>query len=231
MKNAIVGGLLLAAALPGLAGFAAEPPLPWAGPLAGAWTLGGVTEGAAFCRLDLGTQGAIGGAAIAISATCRHNFPLEEVAAWTLRDGAIVLIDPLRKPVLSFRRVPDGIYTASFPDGEQVILHQGPPEKPKSRQALLDGTFSLGGPDGQDACGFVISARSATGGSLRQAGACPARWKTKGWAAWRFADGHLNLLAANGATILSLTPADDFTFAAEQPEGPLFFGPGAIAGN
>jgi len=231
MKTARIGAMVLAAALPGSASFAADAPLPWAKPLAGAWTLSGVTDGAPFCRLDLGTQGAIGGASIDISATCRRNFPLEEVAAWTLRADAIALIDPLRKTVLSFRRLPDGAYSATLPDGEQVALDKGAPQKPKSRQALLDGTFSLSGPDNRDACGFVVSARSAAAGRLEQAGACPARWKAKGWAAWRFDSGRLNLLAANGATILSLTPADDFTFVVEQPEGPLFFGPGVVVGH
>jgi hypothetical protein len=232
MKRAIIGAVTLTiAALQGSAGFAADPPLPWAKPLAGAWTLSGVTDGAPVCRLDLGTAGAIGGAAIAVSATCRRNFPLEEVAAWTLRDNGIALIDPLRKTVLSFRRLPDGAYSATLPNGEGLALERGAPRKPKSRQALLDGTFTLSGPDNRAPCGFSVSARTATAGSLEQAGACPARWKAKNWAGWRFESGRLNLLAANGARILSLAPADDFTFVAEQPEGPLFFGPGVILGN
>ena len=41
---------------------AAEPPLDWTRPYAGAWTLSGVTEGAPYCRLALGSTGVIGGA-------------------------------------------------------------------------------------------------------------------------------------------------------------------------
>jgi len=232
MKRTIIGAAwLVMAALPGGASRAADPPLSWAKPMAGAWTLSGVSDGDPYCRLTLGADGAIGGASIDVSATCRRNFPLEEVAAWTLRDGGVALIDPLRHTVLMLARRPGGAYSGVLADGRQVSLDRGAPPKPKSRQALLDGTFTLSGANNRSPCGFTISARSATAGRLEQAGACPANWKAKAWAKWSFAAGRLNLQAANGATLLSLAPADDFTFVAEQPDGPLFFGPGMIEGT
>ncbi|OJT95054.1 MAG: hypothetical protein BGN82_09385 [Alphaproteobacteria bacterium 65-7] len=239
MKGTIIGAaVLVLSALPGSAARAADAPLPWAKPMAGAWTLSGVSDGDPYCRLSLGADGAIGGASIDVSATCRRNFPLEEVAAWTLRDGGVVLIDPLRHTVLKLARRPDGGYGGVLTDGRQGSLDRGAPPRPKSRQALLDGTFALSGPNNRSPCGFAVSARSAAAGRLEQAGACPMKWKTKAWAQWRFTAGRLNLQAANGATLLSLAPADDFTFVAEQPDGvaeqpdgPLFFGPGVIEGS
>lgn len=207
---------------------AAEPTLAWTRSYAGAWTLSGVTEGAPYCELSLGAEGAIGGASIKVSATCRRNFPLEKVAAWTLRGDDVVLIDSLRKAVLAFSRTDGGFYAARLPSGEVVSLERGGPNRPKSRKELLDGTFTLSGPNNAAPCGFSVSAESANTGDLEQVGACPANWKARAWRRWSFARGHLNLLAADGSTLLSLTPADGFTFVAEMPDGPVFFGPGVI---
>jgi len=230
MRASLIVTLMLAAVLPMGASPAASSPLPWARPMAGAWTLSGVSDGDPYCRLTLGGDGVIGGASIEVSATCRRNFPLEEVAAWTLRDGDVTLIDAQRHTVLALSRHPGGGYGGVLADGRQVLLDKGAPPKPRSRQALLDGTFTLSGPNNLAPCGFAVRAPAAAQGRLRQAGACPAGWKSQAWAAWRFAAGRLDLLAADGTVLLSLVQADDFTFVADPPDGPLFFGPGKIEG-
>ncbi len=208
--------------------FAADAALDWAEPHAGVWTLAGVTEGAPYCALTFGTEGVVGGASIDVSATCRRNFPMEEVAAWTLRGDTIALIDPLRQTVIAFVHQQDGSYSATISDGETVTLDKGAPDAPASRKELLDGSFALSGPNNTSPCGFSVSARTADAGELEQAGQCPALWKAKTWKGWSFAAGHLNLLADDGSVILSLAPADEFTFFTEQPDGPIFFGPGVI---
>lgn len=210
------------------AGPAASEPVGWARPYAGPWTLSGVTEGAPYCPLTLGTEGVIGGATLEISPTCRRNFPLEEVTGWTLRGDQLVLIDALRQAQISFSRVESGGFMGALPTGEAVSLDRGRPPAPRSRKDLLDGTFTLSGSNNAGACGFAVTAASATAGSLEQAGECAEPWKGRDWRRWSFAGGRLNLLAADGSTILSLPPGDAFTFVAEGPEGPVFFGPGVI---
>ena len=221
----------LAAALTLLLGLpiqAAEPPLPWTKPFTGAWTLSGLTDGAPYCRLMLGDQGVIGGANLDVSATCRRNFPLEDVAAWTLRDRSIVLIDALRQAVLTFQPAADGSFRATLPGGVGISLDRGAPAAPKSRKDLLDGTFTLSGPNNAAPCGFAVEALSANDGTLEQAGDCPAVWKDRRWKNWSFRAGRLNLLAADGTVILALTPGDGFTFSTEMAGQTLFFGPGVI---
>ena len=188
-------------------------------------------RGRSLFRLTLGTEGAIGGASIDISATCLRNFPFGDVAAWTLRDDGIAFIDPLRKTVIVLSKSEDGSYGATLDDGRQVSLDRGAPQEPQSLKELLDGTFTLSGANDAEACGFAVSARSSNGGTLEQAGACPDRWKGKGWAKWRFAAGKLDLLTKKDKVILTMVPADGFTFTAEEDAGPIYFGPGAIQGE
>ena len=218
----------LMVALAGAAPPVDDAPLPWTLPMAGDWTLAGVSEGDPYCRVTLGSDAAIGGASIDVSATCLRNFPFDEVAAWTLRDDRIALIDPLRQPVLLLERVPDGAWTGTLADGRQLVFDRGAPAQPESRQALLDGTFVLSGANDRARCGFSIAAASDDAGTLEQVGDCPGLWASMRWTAWRFADGQLQLLDGDGGTLLSLAPADGYTFVAERDDGPLYFGPGAV---
>jgi hypothetical protein len=225
----LVAALVVTTGINGVS--AGEPALDWAAPLSGAWTLAGATEGAPYCQLTLGSSGVIGGASITVSATCRRNFPLEDVAGWTLRNGNLVLIDTLKNAVVTFSPVSDGAFTASFPSGEQVFLERGQPARPESLRALLDGSFTLSGPNNAEPCGFYVSSRSEEAGEIEQSGACATTWKPRKWHSWRFAKGELHLLANDGSTILSLTPADSHTFAVEAADGPIFFGPGVIVAD
>jgi len=218
--------LLIGAAL--LSNAATAEELDWAQPYAGVWTLAGVNEGSPYCAVRLGTEGVIGGASIEISATCLRNFPLEEVAAWTLRsDGTLVFIDALRQAVLSFSPLGE-FFITTFETGESLSLDRGQPAAPTSRATLFDGTFTLSGPNNAQACGFSVSADSNESGELEQVGVCPEVWRKQTWRRWQFKDEQLHLLAADGSPILSLTPADDFTFVTETDEGMLYFGPGVI---
>lgn len=205
--------------------------LDWAEPLAGNWTLSGVSEGDPYCRVMLGTEGTIGGATLDISATCQRNFPLEEVAAWTIRDGAITLIDAMRGAVVSFEPQGDDGYGAEFSDGRVVTLDRGEPEAPESIAVLMDGSFDLSGPNNAASCGFMVEATASEQGNIEQVGACPDAWGNKRWSKWKYTAGRLNLLSDGGSTILSLTQADEFTFTTDGPDGPLFFGPGPIQGE
>jgi hypothetical protein len=216
----------LALALPALAG---AQPAAWSAPTAGAWSLVGDSEGDPVCGVTLGRGEAIGGASIEISATCRRNYDFEDVAAWNLRGRDIVFIDALRKTLFAFSRQADGSYSATQPAGMGAYLERGAPQAPRSVAALFGdaGTFTLSGPNNAGACGFAVE----TGGALEQAGRCPADWKAKAWRRWSFSNGQLKLLDAMGGAILTLTKADAYTFTADTPNGPIFFGPGVIDGS
>ncbi len=228
--RAPVAAAVLVAAIPA---FAAAQDAPWAAPVAGAWTLAGVSEGDPYCAVQLGKAQTIGGAVLEVSATCRRNYDLEDVAAWSLRGRDIVFSDALRQTRYVFSRVPDGSYMAIQPKDLGAFLERGAPQRPASIRALFEdeGTFALSGPNNTASCGFSVTATSATGGGLEQWGRCAAPWKGRGWKRWSYANNQLKLLDAKGAAILTLTRGDAYTFVGGEPDRPIFFGPGAIDGS
>jgi hypothetical protein len=227
--TAIIALPLIAVGLMG----ATDPPAPWAKPYAGAWTLSGVSEGDPVCGLTLGQDPVIGGASISVSATCRRNYPLEDVAGWTLSGKSIRLIDAVRAKVLNLEPAADKSYMGTFPDGRAVSLERGPPDRPKSFRALVEdeATFTLSGPDNAGACGFSLTAKTATTGLADQQGECAKPWKGRGWKTYVLAGDMLSFRDKAGATILTLKRADAFTFMAEDKAAPVFFGPGAVIGQ
>ena len=227
-KMAIKTMVLTALMLGGASAAWADDRLDWAMPLAGEWTLAGVNDGDPYCAVRLGDEGVIGGADIELSATCLRNYPLDEVAGWTLRDGDIVLIDALRQAVLAFAAFDDDIYGAAIDEFRRVALSRGAPDVPGAMDELLSGSFTLSGPDNSEPCGFMLEAQSATEGSISQEGACPASWKAKPWQLWKAEGDTVSFLAGDGSPILTMTLADGLTFTADGPDGPLYFGPGQI---
>jgi hypothetical protein len=222
--------MALAAIAAGLAVTAAQAqPAAWSAALAGPWTLAGASEGDPYCAVTLGRGEAIGGAAIEISATCRRNYDMEDIAAWALRGRDIVFIDALRKVRYVFHRSPDGTYIATQPRDLGAFLERGSPERPASIRALFDdeGTFTLSGPNNAKPCGFAVYGK----GGLDQEGRCAAPWKGKGWKRWSVKGNQLTLLDGKGGVILTLTRSDAYTFMAQTPGGPIFFGPGYIDGS
>lgn len=212
---------------------AQEPPLDWAQPLAGPWILSGTSEGDAYCSLTLGDTGVIGGAAITFSPTCLQNFPLSEVAGWTLQGNALTFIDPQRQTVFSFDPFAEGAYSSALPDGRSLALDRGGMEPEEVTSLLFDGSYTLSGPNRAEPCGFMVTPEGADHGLIEQSGLCPEEWKGKAWAKWRgTAEQGLELLAADDSVVLALAPGDGMTFVA-TPEGgtPLYFGPGVIEGE
>jgi hypothetical protein len=219
---------------------AADPDHPaWARPYAGRWTLSGGGEGDPVCGLTLGSGLAIGGADIDVSATCRRNYPFEDVIGWRLEGRSIVLIDAVRHAVSPFTPGPQKSWSATLPpmpgaQGERaVFLERGAPDKPKSLRALFndEGTFTLSGPNDANACGFAASATSATGGKIDQEGRCAKPWKGKRWATWQVTGDVLTFKDRKGGVILTMKRADEYSFIADGPSGPVFFGPGVIDGS
>jgi len=228
MKFMLLNGAILSllASFAGMAQ-AAEEKLDWAQPFVGEWTLSGVSEGDPYCLIILGDNGMIGGAGLDISATCLRRFPLEEVSGWTLREDSIVLIDATRQPVLTLDQQTAESYGGEFGDGRAVSFDRGGFDVPEMDD-LMDGTFSLGGHNDQESCGFMVEAASPTEGTLEQSGDCPDEWKDKEWSKWQSASDKLELLDGNGAPILTLTREDAFTFSADGHDA-LFFGTGSIS--
>jgi hypothetical protein len=93
---------------------------------AGQWTISGVTEGAEVCTITLGEEAAIGGWSIEVPQDCIDRLGVPpDVAAWTVYpDGAIGLIDPLRKVLLKFAPTEIGGYVAEPEGGEPLALDQ-----------------------------------------------------------------------------------------------------------
>jgi len=91
---------------------------------AGKWTISGVAEAAEVCTITLGDGAAIGGWTLDVSRDCFDNLGVpEDVAAWTVYpDGAIGLIDPMRKVLLMFAPTDIGGYVAERAGGEPLAL-------------------------------------------------------------------------------------------------------------
>ncbi len=234
IRPTLAAALLLAAA-PALAkpAHTKEAPAPWAGPYAGTWTLSPSTEGGYACTLKLGTDMAIGGAGVEVSATCRKNHDLEDVAAWTLtKTGDIELIDPLRKPVLKFRKSRAGDYMAEVKGADALVLSRGDLAGKSSPHEIMSGTFSLSGPDNADACGFTVTSdKAGTSGTLKRVGTCAAKWKAKAWAKWSVKGDQITLSDKAGKALLKLKRGDRTTFVVDYKSGAVFFGPGAVSGG
>ncbi len=213
---------------------------PWARKWLGRWSLYEDGEGGQGCKLYFEEGMSIGGAALRLTPTCRQNFPLEDVAGWTLDDPRkktprIVFIDALRQPVLTFEKLGGGWAASPRSRGDGLdrptALLERDTDKPvheSIRQMMREGGFNLSGPDKKDWCGFTTTATSATAGKLSQEGRCARRWKGRGWASWAWTDGKLLLKDRRGAVLVTLTRGDDFTFENGSSGDPLFFGPGGI---
>jgi hypothetical protein len=77
----------------------------------------------------------------------------------------------------------------------------------------------------------LLAALPATAQDTPWAAPLAGPWKGKGWKRWSYANSQLKLLDAKDAAILTLTRADAYTFTADTPSGPIFFGPGVIDGS
>lgn len=222
----IMGGLLTAAF--------SDAPAERAAPIgaAGPWMLAGLGDGEPGCAVQLGRGPVIGGAEIDVSATCRRNYDLEDVAGWRTRRGAIIFIGPQREDVAVFEPAPDGAgYLGTLPDGTRVSLMREPAPRTQPIATLVrtEKTFSLSGPGRRAACGFVLDVGWTHGGELRQVGRCPPRWRALSLRRWRASGETLQLLDAAARPRLTLRRADAETFVHEVDAAePLFFGPGVI---
>ena len=220
---------------------AARETPPWARSWLGRWSLYEDGEGGQGCTLWF-TQGmSIGGAALQFTPTCRQNFPVEDVAGWTLSDPRqkkphILFIDALRKPVLDFTPLKDLPWSTPLPDrgdgtsGRAALLERDKEKLTHAsvRELFKEGGYNLSGPDKKDWCGFSTTATSATGGKLSQDGHCARRWKGRGWAGWEWKDGKLLLKDRKGAVLVTMTRGDSQSFENGSSTDPLFFGPGGI---
>jgi hypothetical protein len=228
LTAAVLGLLALATAAP-----AAEPTPAWAKPYIGAWTLSGAGEGGFVCGFKVLPEPGVGGMQVEMSPACRKNFPVEDAAAFTEgRNHELLLIDPLRRPVLRFRPA-GGDWTAARPklDGDDIVLMHVDPDDILHDQV----TWSLSGPDNAQACGFTMgfAKHSHSAGTLRRAGRCDPRFAALKPVRWRRDKGTITLLDKAGKALMTLKGPDkaDVYVKEDAKGGPVFFGPGVVVGR
>ena len=228
LTAAVLATVALATAAP-----AAEPAPAWAKPYIGAWTLSGAGEGGFVCGFKVLPEPGVGGMQVRMSPACRKNFPVEDAAAFTEgRNHELMLIDPLRHPVLRFRPAGDS-WTAARPklDGDHIVLIHADPDDILHDQV----TWSLSGPDNAQACGFTMgfAKHSYSTGTLKRAGRCDPRFAALKPVRWRRDKGSITLLDKAGKALMTLKGPDkaDVYVKEDAKGGPVFFGPGVVVGR
>ncbi|MBS0297595.1 MAG: AprI/Inh family metalloprotease inhibitor [Proteobacteria bacterium] len=211
---------------------AADPAPAWAKPYIGAWTLSGASEGGFACVFQVLPEPGIGGMQVKMSPACRKNFPVEDAAAFTEGPNhELLLIDPLRHPVLRFKRAGED-WVAQRPNGQgdDIVLNHSRAEGP--RVLTYPNTWSLSGPDNAQACGFVVNFNARGSGSMHRAGRCDPRWADLKPVRWRLRKAGMTLLDKAGHRLMTLKGPDDFNVYVREDAkgGPVFFGPGVVVG-
>lgn len=221
------------AALSATPAAAADPTPAWARPYIGAWTLSGASEGGFVCGFRVLPEPGVGGMQVEMSPSCRKNFPVEDAAAFTEGPNhELLLIDPLRHPVLRFKPA-GGDWIAQRPggQGDDIVLSHADPGEILHEEV----TWSLSGPDNAHACGFtmIFARHSYSSGGLRRAGRCDPRWADLKPARWRRGKNTITLLDKAGHALMTLNGPDkaDVYVREDAKGGPAFFGPGVVVGR
>ncbi|MDQ0465496.1 hypothetical protein QO010_003285 [Caulobacter ginsengisoli] len=194
---------------------------------AGKYTLSGVSEGAAVCKLTLTDEMAIGGWGVSLAKDCYGKFGLsQDIAAWTvLQNGSIAFIDPLRKVLLRFEPTEIGGYVAERPGAEPIALDRDVKPRTLTERERMSGNWVLTGLGGKVICRYAMTSnKAATAGSLKAQAGCPKAWARV--TRWETAKGRIRLVtdAGKAGKLLLALPGDSIQgFTGEDAKG-VFYG-------
>lgn len=188
--------LALAATLAASAPASAPPAL------LGGWVFGRDGEGAATCNVTLHPDRVIGGFRLEAPAACRRVLPRAgDLYAWHVAtSGALVLSDPLRKPIVVLPRGSDGDLATA--PGEPAYLFSRP-SRTLTQAERMRGHWRLVALGGEPLCDFDIASNAAgTAGTLKPRGACKAPWTGRNFARWSLQGRRMTLADAAGKAIV-----------------------------
>lgn len=187
---------------------------------AGQYTLSGVSEGAAVCRLTLTDEQAIGGWSVTLAKDCHGKFGLsDDIAAWTvLANGSIGFIDPLRKVVLRFEPVVAGGYVAQRAGAGPIALDRVAKQRTLTQSQRMSGAWMLTRLGGEAVCRYALTAnKTGSAGGLKARAGCPAAWARA--VGWEIGKGRIRLLDKAGKPLLTLAGDSIQGFDGEDARG------------
>ena len=171
---------------------------------AGAYWIGGVSEGDDSCDVTLGAEPAIGGWTLKLAKDCKALDLPDDIAAWNVGpDGSVRFIDPLRKTLLTFKPIEAGGYIADRGDKEPISLDRSVEGPPPTEQDRMSGQFVVTKMGGDIQCRMASTADAAgRTGKLTPGAGCKAPWS--GLSRWEIAGGRITLYDRKGAVLLRL---------------------------
>ncbi|MDO9338661.1 MAG: AprI/Inh family metalloprotease inhibitor [Caulobacter sp.] len=194
---------IVLAALAAAPALAAEP-----ADHAGAYWLGGVSEGDESCDVTLGSEPVIGGWSLKLAADCQEKLGVSpDIAAWTTGGGGqIRFIDALRKPLLVFEPVEIGGFVAQPDGGEPLSLDRAVNGPEPTEQERMSGPWVVTRMGGDIQCRYASTANKAgSKGTLIPGADCPAPWSRI--SRWEVAKGRVTLFDKAGKVVVVL-PGD-----------------------
>jgi hypothetical protein len=210
------GAALLIAALLASPAMAAERPSE----LAGAYWLGGVSEGDETCNVTLGQEPVVGGWSLELAPDCFEKLGMStDIAAWTRGpDGQVRFIDALRKPLLIFEPAEIGGFVAQPDEGPPLSLDRAVAEPELTEQQRMGGQWAVTRLGGDIVCRYAsTSDKAGMKGTLKPSAGCPAPWSKV--SRWEIAKGRLMLVDTAGKMVVAL-PGDSIQgFDGEDSKG------------
>lgn len=206
---------LLIAALLATPALAADP-----ADHAGAWWIGGVSEGDESCNVTLGTEPVVGGWSLELAKDCEEKLGVSsDIAAWTVgAGGQIRFIDALRKPLLVFEPSQIGGFVAQPDEGQPLSLDRVVDAPEPTEQQRMSGQWAMTRMGGDIVCRYASTAdKPGLKGTLKPAADCPAPWSKV--TRWTIAKGRVTLFDTAGKTVVVL-PGDSIQgFDGEDSKG------------
>jgi hypothetical protein len=187
---------------------------------AGAYWLGGVSEGDETCNVTLGTEPVIGGWSLDLAPDCEQKLGVSsDIAAWTVgAQGQIRFIDALRKPLLEFEPSEIGGFVAHPSEGPPLSLDRAVAEPELTEQQRMSGQWTVTRLGGDIVCRYASTAdKAGLKGTLKPAADCPAPWSKV--ARWQIAKGRVTLFDTTDKAVIAL-PGDGIQgFNGEDSKG------------
>lgn len=184
-------------------------------------------DGKPGCRIRLTDGESIGGLAVeGAEEACASVLPaIGNAAAWNFgENGAIQLIDPVRKVIARFEEQEGGPHRTA--DNPPLLLLFEPPAGLKAvpAPAAIAGTWTLARPEGETLCQLELKTEAEEDGTfpLSPSGDCASAVKKLKLHRWQIDGFGLSLLGEDGSSLslVAVTP-DRFDKAKEEGGKPL----------